>query len=81
MPLLLSISIALFATLFLIGLIISCRNWIRRKSRPPYLNNGRSSDDSNDGGGGGGWDYDPEAPLDLPPGVYVMPEEPVGVGV
>ncbi|WNJ17463.1 hypothetical protein [Pontibacter sp. G13] len=38
-----------------------------------------ASNDSDDapGSGGGGIDFDWDAPLDLPPGIVLMPEDPV----
>ena len=76
----LSFSIALFLFAGLIGLLYLIKTYSKPALRAQISRDDSNNDSSQDGGGGdGGIDYDPDAPLDLPPGIYVLPKEPVGI--
>ncbi|MEM8888957.1 MAG: hypothetical protein AAGD28_13320 [Bacteroidota bacterium] len=77
---LLSFSIAFFVFAALVGVLYLIRTYSRPAVRAQISRDDTNNDNGQDGGGGdGGIDYDPDAPLDLPPGVYVLPKEPVGI--
>jgi len=77
---LLSLSIALFLFAALAGVIFLIKTYSRTAVRVQLPRDDSSNDSSQDGGGGdGGIDWDPDAPLDLPPGVYVLPKEPANI--
>lgn len=76
----LSFSIALFVFATIVGIIYVFKTFSRPAVRVQIPRDDSNNDNSQDGGGGdGGIDYDPDAPLDLPPGVYVLPKEPAGI--
>lgn len=77
---LLSLSIALFVFAAIVGVIYLIRTYSRPSVQVQLPKDDSNNDSNQDGGGGdGGIDYDPDAPLDLPPGVYVLPKEPIGI--
>lgn len=75
-----SLSIALFISATILGLIYVFKTFNRPSVPVQIPKDDTNNDGGQDGGGGdGGIDYDPDAPLDLPPGVYVLPKEPAGI--
>ncbi|MEL6675707.1 MAG: hypothetical protein AAFR61_26100 [Bacteroidota bacterium] len=69
-----SVLIALLVCVPIAGLIIL----FVALRRPQFQVPSSGDDDQSSGnGGGGGLGVDPDAPLDLPDGIYVLPADPV----
>ena len=81
MSLLLSIILAICVSAAIAGFIILGRSFRSESGTSISSMGGDQGDWEDSDDQGGGLDFDPDAPLDLPPGVYVLPKEPAGVPV